>query len=196
MMEHKARDFGYLKGKLDGISDAQLEAHFKLYQGYVARLNLMEKEMKTTDKSHANYSWGYWSELKRREAVAFNGAYLHELYFENLGGKDSKSSQELKSVLKKSFGSYEEFFKDLKATGIGVIGWVVVTKSRVDGLIHTYMLTEHHVGFPVHQDILLVLDSYEHAFAIDYGIDRGTYIDAFIRNIDWNVVNERYKKLK
>ena len=193
-MNHEARDFGYLLGNLEGISDKQLEAHFGLYKGYVARLNLMEAELKKTDKSHTNYSWGHWSELKRREAVAFNGAYLHELYFENQLAKGEPSA-ELMTAIEAAFGSYDEFVKDMKSTALCTIGWVVVTKSRVDGQLHTYLLTEHHVGLPVHQDIILVLDSYEHAFAIDHGTDRGSYIDAFVKNVNWEVVNQRFAAL-
>lgn len=187
-MQHQAKDFSHLLGKLEGISDKQLEAHFGLYKGYVARLNLMEAELKTTDKGHTNYSWGHWSELKRREAVAFNGAYLHQFYFENLESIGQPSSA-LQSAINEAFGSYDDFVKDMKATALCTIGWVVVTKSRVDGTLHTYLMTEHHIGFPVLQDIVLVLDSYEHAFAIDYGTDRGSYIDAFVKNINWDVVN-------
>ncbi|MFC1481200.1 superoxide dismutase [Candidatus Neomarinimicrobiota bacterium] len=193
-MTHTAREFNQLLGKLDGISDKQLTAHFGLYKGYVARLNLMEAELKTTDKSHTNYSWGHWSELKRREAVALNGAYLHELYFENLLSKGEPDAA-LLAAITESFGSYAELTADLKATALCTIGWVVLTKSRIDGHLHTYLMTEHHVGYPVHQDIVLVLDSYEHAFAIDYGTDRGTYIDAFLKNINWEVVNDRFAKL-
>ena len=193
-MTHAVRDFSHLLGKLEGISDQQLEAHFGLYKGYVARLNLMEDELRKTDKSHTNYSWGHWSELKRREAVAFNGAYLHQLYFENLEARGGPNP-ELKQAIEKAFGSYDEFVADMKATALCTIGWVVVTKSRVDDRLHTYLMTEHHTGFPVLQDIVLVLDSYEHAFAIDYGTDRGSYIDAFVKNINWEVVNKRFAAL-
>ena len=193
-MSHEVRNFDHLLGALNGISDKQLQAHFGLYKGYVARLNLIEEEIQKADKSHTNYSWGHWSELKRREAVAFNGAYLHQYYFENLGPEGEPDS-ELLTAINAAFGSYAEFVKDLKATALCTIGWVVVTKSRVDGKLHTYLMTEHHTGFPVLQDIVLVLDSYEHAFAIDYGTDRGTYIDAFVNNINWEVVNARYTAL-
>lgn len=193
-MKHEAKDFSHLLGNIDGMSNKLLEAHFGLYAGYVARLNLMEAELQKTDKSHTNYSWGHWSELKRREAVALNGAYLHELYFENLLAKGAPSA-ELTAAIDEAFGDYDNFVADIKSTALCTIGWVVVTKSRIDGKLHTYLLTEHHTGFPVHQDIVLVLDSYEHAFAIDYGTDRGSYIDAFVKNINWNVVNDRIAKL-
>src|SRR4051812_5568703 len=83
-MSHEAKNFDHLLGKLKGISDAQLKAHFGLYQGYVKKINEIEEKLKTTDPSGGNYSFNEYSELKRREAVPLNGAYLHQLYFENL----------------------------------------------------------------------------------------------------------------
>ncbi len=193
-MKHEAKDFSNLLGNIEGISDKLLEAHFGLYKGYIARLNLMEDELQKADKSHTNYSWGHWSELKRREAVAFNGTYLHELYFENLLAAGAPTA-ELTAAIDEAFGSYSNFVTDLKATALCTIGWVVVTRSRIDEKLHTYLMTEHHIGFPVHQDIVLVLDSYEHAFAIDFGTDRGSYIDTFVNNINWTVVNDRFAAL-
>lgn len=38
---------------------------------------------------------------------------------------------------------------------------------------------------------LLVMDVYEHAYMIDFGIDRNKYMDRFIENINWAVVNNR-----
>ena len=192
-MKHEARDFSHLLGKVKGLSDKLLNAHFGLYKGYVGRLNLIEEEIAKADKSHTNYSWGNFSELKRREAVAFNGAYLHELFFDNIGKKGDPSAG-LNKAMSESFGSWDELRADIKATAMATIGWVVVTRNRVDKKLHTYMLTEHHVGMPVHQDVLMVVDSYEHAFAIDYGTDRGTYLDAVLDNINWNAVNERFEK--
>lgn len=195
-MTHIAIDFSHLKGKVKSLSDKQLDEHFKLYNGYVARINLIEEELSKADKSHTNYSWGKWSELKRREAVAFNGTYLHQFYFENLGNDGVSASEELKKAISDSFGTYENFLADIKSTALSTIGWVVVTCSRADKKLHTYLLTEHHSGFPVHQDILLVVDSYEHAFFLDYGVDRGAYVQALFDDINWDTVNKRFDAVK
>lgn len=192
-MKHETKDFGHLLGAIDGLSDKILEAHFGLYKGYVARLNLIEQELVKADKAHTNYSWGNWSELKRREAVAFNGAYLHELYFDNLIAR-GQPSVELAGAVKQAFASIDGLKADIKATAMCTIGWVVLTRNRIDGKLHTYLLTEHHVGLPVHQDILMVVDSFEHAFALDYGTDRGTYLDVVLANINWEMVNDRFEK--
>jgi len=41
----------------------------------------------------------------------------------------------------------------------------------------------------------LILDTYEHAYGIDYGVKRPPYIDAFMQNLDWDAVSERVAKL-
>ena len=74
-----------LGGNAKGLSDLQLKAHFSLYQGYVKKLNEIREKLGSTDKSAPNYSFNEWSELKRREPVAFNGTVLHEMYFDNIG---------------------------------------------------------------------------------------------------------------
>lgn len=191
-MTHTTKDFSSLIGKLEGISDTQLEAHFALYAGYVKKLNEIEEKLKSADKSASNYSFGEYSELKRREAVAFNGTYLHELYFENLGGGDSQMSVELNSAIEASFGSLENWESDLKAAATSTPGWVLLTWNLKDSSLHHYIMYEHHIGLPVHQVPILALDCWEHAFMIDYGIKKAEYLSAFLKNVNFNVVNERF----
>ena len=195
-MEHKAKDFNHLLGKLKGLSEKQLTAHFGLYQGYVKKLNEIETKLKTTDKALANYSFGEYSELKRREAVAFNGTYLHEMYFENLTGEKTSASEELKTAVDAAFGSWENMEKDMKAAASSTPGWVLLTKNNVDWQLHTYIMFEHHIGLPVNQEIIFALDCWEHALMIDYGTNKAEYLKAFFENVDWNIVSKRFGKVK
>ena len=191
---NETKDFSNLLGQLKGISDKQLEAHFGLYKGYVAKLNEIREKLKTQDKGAANYSFGEFSELKRREAVAFNGVFLHEAYFENLFPQGA-ASDVLKEAVDASFGSWDLIIQDLKQSALSTPGWVVLTWDKTDEKLHTYLLYEHHIGLPVHQELILALDCWEHAFMIDYGTDKGSYLKAFIENINWNIVNKRFEKV-
>lgn len=191
-MTHTAQDFSHLLGALEGISDAQLEAHFGLYAGYVKKLNEIEEKLQTVDRALTNYSYGDFSELKRREAVAFNGTYLHQLYFQNLSGAESAPSEGLKAAIESQFGSMEAWEKDLRSSAASTPGWVVLTYNKVDKSVHHYVMYEHHLGLPVHQEVLLALDCWEHAFMIDYGTKKAEYLNAFVSNINWDVVNERF----
>jgi len=188
---HEAKNFDYLLGKLKGISDSQLKQHFTLYQGYVKKLNEIEEKLAKQDKSGANYSFNEYSELKRREAVAFNGAYLHQMYFENLGGGEPSAA--LKKACEASFGSWDNMMADVKAAAGSTPGWVLLTLNEIDRKVHTYILYEHHIGLPAHQRILLALDCWEHAFMVDYGIKKADYLASFFANADWKTVSERFE---
>jgi len=196
-MEHKSRDFSNLLGKLQGISDKQLTAHFALYEGYVKKWNEIQAKLKSQDKSATNYSFGEFSELKRREAVAFNGTFLHEAYFENLAGKEDAGeiSAELKKAITEAFGSMETFEQDVKSSAASTPGWVVLTYNQPTNKLHTFIMYEHHIGLPVHQDLVLALDCWEHAFMIDYGTKKAEYLKAFFDNINWNIVNKRFEDI-
>ncbi|MDD5543678.1 MAG: Fe-Mn family superoxide dismutase [Acidobacteriia bacterium] len=187
-----AKNYDHLLGKLPGLSEKQLKAHFGLYQGYVKKLNEIQEKLKGIDRSTANYSFSDYSELKRREAVAFNGSFLHEMYFENLSPQGGEPSRGVQDAIQKAFGSREAWEADLKAAASSTPGWVLLTFNRIDGELHHYILFEHHIGLPVHQEPILALDCWEHAYMIDYGTTKGEYLASFMKIIDWNVVNTRF----
>lgn len=190
-MSYEAKNYDHLKnGAVKGLSDSQLDQHFTLYKGYIAKLNEIEEKLAGIDNSKPNYSFNEYSELKRREAVAFNGSFLHELYFENLGA-DTQISADLQKALDAQ-GGKDKVLADLKAAALGGPGWAVLTRNRRDGKLHSYFFAEHHLGLPIEQDLLVVLDSWEHAFMVDYGIARAKYADVFLENIKWSEVSKRY----
>ena len=194
-MTYEAKDYDDLKGGvLKGFSDSQLDLHFTLYKGYLAKLNEIEDKLTVVDDSKPNYSFNEFSELKRREAVAFNGSFLHELYFENLGADDTISPR-LQNALDAQ-GGQEKLLAELKAAALGGPGWALLTYNRRDGRLHTYFVSEHHIGLPVEQDLLLVLDSWEHAFMVDFGIRRSDYINTFLQNIKWSEVSKRFSRVQ
>ena len=190
-MAYEAKNYDCLKGgALKGLSDSQLDQHFSLYKGYIAKLNEIEERLATADNTKPNYSFNDYSELKRREAVAFNGSFLHELYFENLGA-DGDISAPLQKALDAQ-GGKEKVLADLKAAALCGPGWAILTRNRRDGKLHTYFFGEHHLGLPIEQDLLVVMDSWEHAFMVDYGVARAKYADVFLENIKWSEVSKRF----
>lgn len=193
-MAYEPKNYDHLKGgALKGFSDSQMDLHITLYKGYVSKLNEIEEKLVVADNTKPNYSFNEFSELKRREAVAFNGSFLHELYFENLGGDDVISPGIKKAM--DDQGGKDKILAELKAAALCGPGWALLTRNRRDGKLHTYFVAEHHLGLPIEQDLLVVLDSWEHAFMVDYGIRRPDYINAFMENIKWSEVSKRFGDL-
>jgi Fe-Mn family superoxide dismutase len=189
MKEHVPLDFSHLVNSVKGLSEKQLTQHFTLYQGYVKKLNEIEQKLTEVDRAKANYSFGEFSELMRRRSVAFNGTFLHEAYFQNL--EHVGEPEDIRHMLTEQFGSLDKWKEDMKAAALSTPGWVLLTWDNTSKTVKHWILFEHNIGLPVHQDIILALDCWEHAFMIDFGIDKATYLKTFFENINWEVVNKR-----
>src|SRR3990172_12024208 len=194
-MPHQIKEFK-LKG-LDGISENQISQHRDiLYAGYVNKLNEIEERLKNADITKANQIFSDLRALKSDETFALNGVILHELYFGNLGGKGTAASGgKLADLIARDFGSTGQWTENFKACGMAARGWVILGISTYDGRLHNYCLDTHNQNVPVSCIPLIVMDVYEHAYVIDYGVKRPPYIEAFMKNVDWNAAAERLKKI-
>jgi Fe-Mn family superoxide dismutase len=192
-MAYTAKDYGKLIG-MQGFSETILKNHFTLYQGYVTNTN---KVLDALTQMAADGKTGTpeYAELKRRQGWEWNGMRLHELYFDNLGGKSPLNPNgKLGKKLAESFGTVEAWEKDFRATGaMRGIGWVVLYEDLATGRLINFWVNEHDVSHPAGCQPLLVMDVFEHAFMIDYGLKRADYIEAFFKNIDWSAVESRVK---
>lgn len=187
--------------ELTGISKKTLEIHHdKLYAGYVAKKNEIEEKLEkiknsTESLTAANQSYSELRSLKDGETFAVNGVYLHEWYFEMLGG-DGAPSGALADDLKTAYGSLENFIAYFSACGIAARGWVVLAWDRREQALKVYSSDAHNQGGVWGAEPVIVLDVYEHAYFIDYGSDRKTYIQDFWKNLDWARANELYADAK
>lgn len=181
---------------LTGISDKQIDFHFDThYKGYVNKLNEVWEKLETADRSKANQNYSEYRSLKVDETFNHMGVVLHELYFENLkDGKGSKPSEKLTELIKKNFGSMEKWKEDFKACGIALRGWAILALDLSTGRLINNGLDAHNLYTMTNAIPLLVLDVYEHAYYADYGPKRAPYIDAFLENVNWNVVDKRLEK--
>jgi Fe-Mn family superoxide dismutase len=136
-----------------------------------------------------------YAELKRRLGWEFNGMRLHEYYFENLGGKVAlDTAGKLAKKLAESFGSYEAWEKDFRATGaMRGIGWAVLYQDPANGRLINFWINEHDVAHPAGCTPILIMDVFEHAFMLDYGLKRADYIEAFFKNLEWKAAEARLK---
>jgi Fe-Mn family superoxide dismutase len=188
---------------LKGISDQTLEMHFKLYEGYVKETNNLTERITEfiKDGNVDQDEMPAYSELSRRLGFEYNGMVLHEYYFDNLQtgggtGDAAKTSQFVKAA-EATFGSYDIWKADF--VGIGKmrgVGWAICYQNPANGRISNHWITLHETGNVAGFNPILVMDVWEHAFLLDYKpAERPKYIEAFFSNINWNMVEERLKKI-
>ncbi len=185
----QAKTFDHLKG-LDGISQSQLDAHYALYKGYVTNVTKLFENLEKLETGSQE-----WNEVKRRFGFEVNGVVLHELYFTNMkpnGGSIPQGSK-LAQLIKEQYGSYDQWEADFKTTGkMRGIGWVITYQCPCTGKLINCWVSDHENGHPAGFKPILVMDVWEHAFTVDYKpTEKGNYIDAFFKNINWEEVESR-----
>ena len=192
---YTAKNFDHLLGT-EGFSDALLKNHFTLYEGYVKNTNMFLERLSAL-AAEDKAAPGEYAELKRRLGWEWNGMRLHELYFGNMenGGIELAKGEMIEQKIVASFGSMEAWEKEFKTTGaMRGIGWAMLSYDHEADKLMNVWVNEHDVGHLAGTTPLLIMDVFEHAFMLDYGLKRADYIEAFMNAIDWSVVNERLVK--
>ncbi len=179
----------------EGLSLKMIEQHFKLYEGYVKKTNEIQEKLESADKKSANGVYSEYGELKRQETFAVNGMKLHEYYFAHLKGNGVPAG-ELVELINRDFGSMDAWKEEMIATGICARGWAILAYDYGDMKLRIYGSDAHNVGAVWNCAVLMALDVYEHAYFMDYGVDRKTYIDSFFKNLDWEFPNKLIRDWK
>src|SRR6184192_3890679 len=175
--------------ELYGISREAVEAHYKLYEGYVNKRNEILGKLASVDASKANQVYSEIRALKVELSFAIGGIKNHEIYFEHLGGDGGDPDGTVATLIKRDFGSVDAWRSDLKATGMAGRGWAWTAYDWDEGKLFNYVGDAQNT-FPIwNATPLVALDVYEHAYYLDYQTDRASYIDAFFDNLDWDAVN-------
>jgi len=175
--------------ELDGISRESVEAHYKLYEGYVAKRNEILTKLAEVDLESANQVYSEIRALKVDLSFAIGGIKNHELYLDHLGGAGGDPDGPIGTLIRRDFGSIDAWRADLKATGMAGRGWAWTAHDWDEGRLFNYVGDAQNT-FPLwNATPLVALDVYEHAYFLDYRTDRASYIDAFFDNLDWAVVN-------
>jgi superoxide dismutase, Fe-Mn family len=181
--------------KLRGLSERLLISHHdNNYAGALKNLNKVEEQLASITRDTPGF---VVAGLKERELSFTNSAIFHELYFANLGG-DGKAAGAVEQALATSFGGFGRFEELFRATGMslaGGSGWAVLDYSLQTGDLRIYWAGNHTQSVALAAPIL-VLDMYEHAYALDYGAAAAQYVDAFFANVQWGEVNRRYERAR
>ena len=187
--EITARELKPALYELEGISRPAVEAHYKLYQGYVAKRNEILGKLADVDLSAANQVYSEVRALKVDLTFAVGGIKNHEIYFEHLGGDGGPPEGPIGDLIARDFGSTDTWRADLKATGMGGRGWAWTAYDWDEGRLFNYIGDAQNT-FPIWNTTpLIALDVYEHAYFLDYQTDRASYIDAFFANLDWGTID-------
>src|ERR1043166_2023701 len=187
-----ARDFTPLLG-MTGLSDALLKNHFTLYQGYVKAANKLLEELEEMARKGETESAGY-AGAKRRFGWEYNGIRLHQLYFDNLpkSSRPLAPGSRLFERMEQDFGGVEKWDKDFRATGaLRGIGWVMTVYDALRNRLVNAWIDEHDTGHLAGCTPIVVMDVFEHAFMLDYGMKKADYVETFMKGIDWDAVAAR-----
>lgn len=187
---HEIKSYEHLISSLEGFNADLLEEHVKLYEGYVKKYREINEKLGSVEKV-GNYSYAEHSELTRRRSVAWNGTKLHELYFDALISGGRGFDEKMEALLVKDFGSIEAWKEDLKACASATPGWVLLVQNVDDGVLQHYVVYEHQNNYPAEVKVIMALDCWEHAFAKQYGTNKGAYLEMFFRHLDGKVLSER-----
>ena len=180
-------------GTLDGISTETIEEHIGLYNGYVKHVNLIAEKIAAYNHDPENNSYAI-SEMQRRLGFEFGGMRNHEYYFTQLeGGAKALPEGKLRELIERQWGSVESWkarFEKIAMTR--GVGWAMLYHDpHTDQLVQTWV-DEQHIGQLADLDIVLALDMWEHSYMRDYvPSKKKEYIDAFFRNLNWEVVASR-----
>lgn len=176
------------------VNKEQFDAHMRLYEGYVTNINKIDDILQNGDaqRDQSNTTFSYYRELKRGETFALDGVILHELYFENIGGNTSEPSQKILDALENDFGSFKNWQVDFIATAKASRGWAVLAFDQRSNRLRNISLDAHDLGNIAYSAPILVLDMYEHAYFLQYADKKADYINKFMKNINWDVIDERF----
>ncbi|OYZ19226.1 MAG: superoxide dismutase [Bdellovibrio sp. 28-41-41] len=194
-LEHKLKPLPFNPTKLQGLSEKMIQSHWENnYGGSVKTLNGLRKRIGEAieDKDTSPY---ILNGLKREHLLRTGSVILHEVYFGNLGGS-GKCGTDLQNKISSDFGSFENWQNEFKkiAQGLGGgSGWVILGYNYHFKTIENYWSWDHMHSPPATVP-LLAMDMYEHSYQMDYGAAAAKYIDAFIQNINWEIVEARLER--
>ncbi|MCE9559304.1 MAG: Fe-Mn family superoxide dismutase [Armatimonadetes bacterium] len=129
--------------------------------------------------------------LKVDYTFAYEGYINHNVYFDTVGGNGGPATGAVAKLIDEAYGSFENWVKDLKTTGVAARGWVYLAYDHDEKRVFNY-IGDAQNSFPIwNHTLLLAMDVYEHAYFLDFGTARAKYIEAYLQIIDWAAVNAR-----
>lgn len=179
------------------LSQKNKKAHEGLYENYVKTFNRVSAELDAANKDEAGLNHSQFRALKVDETYNMNAAYLHELYFNNVSDVQSEVSMDTLSFmrLERDFGSFDAWQEDFIACGKSARnGWVVTGYNTYTQRYMNAVIDLHSLNVPVGFYPVIVVDVWEHAYYRDYLSKRKSYIHAMMKELNWQVIEDRFKR--
>ena len=191
MQTYETKQFNFKN--LEGISQEQIDQHLGLYAGYVKNTNGTAADL-AKYAADPDGNARALSEISRRFGFEFNGMRLHEYYFDQWTDAEGSESTALQNTLAKEWGSFDTWQAEFTAMGkMRGIGWVLLVQDEINGNLHNIWVSDHELGHLARQKVLVAMDVWEHAYMVDHPASgRGAYIEAFFKNLNWGVIEERF----
>jgi Fe-Mn family superoxide dismutase len=183
--------------KTDFLSPGNVQNHIELYEDYVDKFNKTSAHLDSVDKSEVSSNHSPFRAYKIDETFNMNGAYLHELYFANVGDAQSRIGMDSLSYMRlnRDFGTFDDWQRDFIACGLSSrCGWAVTYLNMYTQSYMNCVIDLHAQNVPAGMYPVIVMDLWQHAYYRDYLKDASSYMSAMMKQLKWPVIEKRFEK--
>lgn len=180
--------------KTEFLSSKTKEAHEKLYKAYADTVNKVSAMLSSVNPEESNSNDSALRSLKIDEQYNLNATKLHEMYFTNIADVASQIAVDSLPYMRtaRDFGTFDKWQFDFRACALAAReGWVVTYYEPFKNCYMNCVVDGHNNGIPLGGIPVLVMDMWSHSYYRDYLEDKKSYVNAMMREINWNVVEAR-----
>ncbi|MEO2030656.1 MAG: Fe-Mn family superoxide dismutase [Planctomycetaceae bacterium] len=178
------------------LSAEQIAPHHAAHYGGALRgYSAADAKLESSARSGDALDGPAFGALKRAVSSKGNSVVLHEVYFDGMAPKTTDPVADVRHAIEKRFGSLDKWSVDFAASAKGAAGWAMLVRHPVNGRLYNVVSDEHATGVLWMATPLIVIDTYEHAFYIDYHNRKAAYVEKFPEHIDWNEANVRFRSV-
>jgi Fe-Mn family superoxide dismutase len=178
------------------LSKKTIKAHKELLDNYIKTNNKISAMLDSASKEESNLNHSYWRSLKSDEAYNHNASFLHGLYFQNISDLASQISMNTLSFmrLERDFGSFDNWQTDFIACALSARnGWAITSYNmQLKRYVNT-IIDLHSDNVMIGCYPIIVIDCWEHSYFRDYLKNKKAYIHGMMKELNWNVIEERFK---
>lgn len=179
------------------LSAKNKKAHQELLEGYVKELNNIAARIDGTDKSSANLNNSEFRSLKIDETYNHNAAFLHGMFFENISDLNSQITVDSLSYMRlaRDFGTFDKWQEDFVACALSARnGWAVTFYNPNLKRYMNTIIDLHSSNVMIGMLPVVVMDCWEHSYYRDYLKDRKSYVFGMMKELNWSVIEKRFKQ--